>query len=183
MSFNSRYRSRPDVLQNKPIKLEPEIIPIQNDSKRIKWGPPTWFLFHTLAHKIKEDSFNKIKNDFLANIISICKNLPCPKCADHASEYINKININAINSKDDLKNMLFSFHNEVNQRTGSPQFSYAELNDKYSKAVTINIIQNFFIFFQDKTFNVSTITNSMHRGRLINVLKTWFTNNLIHFDN
>jgi hypothetical protein len=155
----------------------------QNDPKKIKWGPPTWYLFHTLAEKVNEKSFAYIKNDLINNIISICKNLPCPKCATHASEYMSKVNVNSIRTKSDLKNMLFIFHNEVNSRIGTPQFSYEELNDKYSRSITINIIQTFFVFFQDKSFNVSSITNNMHRGRLIESLKNWFLQNIQHFEN
>lgn len=164
---------------NKPQQIES---PSQNNPKKIKWGPPTWYLFHTLAEKVNENNFAYIRNDLVNNIISICKNLPCPKCASHASEYMSKININSIRTKHDLKNMLFVFHNEVNSRTGTPQFSYEELNDKYSKAITTNIIQTFFVFFQDKSFNVSSITNNMHRARLIESLKNWFLQNVQFFD-
>ena len=38
---------------------------VKPEEKKMKWGEPTWFLFHTLAHKIKEDNFSQIKNDFL----------------------------------------------------------------------------------------------------------------------
>jgi len=164
---------------NKPQQTESTS---QNNPKKIKWGPPTWYLFHTLAEKVNENNFAYIRNDLVNNIIAICKNLPCPKCASHASEYMSKINVNSIRTKNDLKNMLFIFHNEVNSRTGTPQFSYEELNDKYSKAIVMNIIQTFFIFFQDKSFNVSSITNNMHRARLIESLKNWFLQNIQFFD-
>jgi hypothetical protein len=154
----------------------------QNNPKKIKWGQPTWFLFHTLAEKVKDEHFSFIKNDLFNNIVSICNNLPCPKCTTHASEYMSKVNANSIRSKDDLKKMLFIFHNEVNTRTGAAQFSYEELNDKYSKAITIDIIQNFFVFFNDRSFNVTYITNNMHRARLMESLKNWFMRNIQYFD-
>jgi hypothetical protein len=170
--------NRPFV-QSKPQ----EIIPVpQNNPKKIKWGQPTWYLFHTLAHKIKDEYFSLLKNELLTNIISICRNLPCPKCSTHASEYMNKININSIQTKNDLKNMLFKFHNDVNSRTGASLFSYNDLDDKYSTAVTVNIIQNFFIYFQDKSFNVTAIANTMHRERVISVIKNWLAKNIQYFD-
>ena len=38
--------------------------------------------------------------------------------------------------------MLFEFHNNVNARTNSPQFSYDELLSKYKQANFVNIVNN-----------------------------------------
>ena len=35
------------------------------------WGPCTWFLFHTLAEKIREEHFMKLKPE----LINIVKNI------------------------------------------------------------------------------------------------------------
>jgi len=90
--------------------------------KKMRWGEPTWFLFHTLAHKIKDEFFHEKKMEILNTISLICANLPCPNCANHATEYMKNINFYAIQTKQDLKNMLFQFHNVVNQRKGVPVF-------------------------------------------------------------
>jgi hypothetical protein len=177
-NYYQRPVTQPQVIQQKE---QTQVVP-QNNPNKIKWGPPTWFLFHTLAHKIKDEYFSKIKTEFITNIVTICRNLPCPKCADHATEYMSKLNLAAIQTKDDLKNMLFKFHNDVNVRTGSPLFDYNDLNDKYNAAITINIIQNFFVFFKDKSFNVTAIANSMHRERITSALMVWFKNNIQCFD-
>lgn len=176
--FNRQQQYLPESAVSVPVPVALS----QNDPKKIRWGAPTWFLFHTLAHKIKDEHFSKIKLELMQNIAVICRNLPCPKCATHASEYIGKINFNAIATKDDLKNMLFKFHNEVNARTGAEAFSYSELNGKYSTAVTINIIKNFFMYFKDKSFNVTAIANSMHRERITHTLNDWFQKNIHCFD-
>jgi hypothetical protein len=157
------------------------VIP-QNDPNKIRWGAPTWFLFHTIAHKIKEIHFSKIKHEILNNILIICRNLPCPKCSEHATQYISKININTIQTKDDLKNMLFKFHNDVNLKTGAELFDYRDLHYKYNNAVTVNIVHHFFMLFKDKSFNVTAIANSMHRERICLALKEWFQKNIQYFD-
>jgi hypothetical protein len=177
-----RFSRKTPIYVQPANKLEDHNKIQQNDPKKIKWGAPTWFLFHTMAHKVNDDAFCKIKNDIFNNIVIICRNLPCPKCSAHATEYMSKININSIQSKDDLKNMLFIFHNEVNTRTSAPLFSYSDLNDKYSLAVTINVLRYFFYFFKDNSFNVTAIANSMHRDRMIEGLKKWFQNNIQYFD-
>jgi hypothetical protein len=150
--------------------------------KKMRWGEPTWFLFHTLAHKIKDEYFYEKKAEILNTISLICSNLPCPNCANHATEYMKSINIYSIQSKQDLKNMLFQFHNVVNQRKGFPLFSINDLDTKYSAANTLNIIKNFMYFFQDKHFSIRMIANDLHRSRITENLKQWFNDNINYFD-
>ena len=56
---------------------------------RSRWGPSIWYLFHTLSYKIKEEEFPSICAELLDIIKIICKNLPCPSCAQHATEYFS----------------------------------------------------------------------------------------------
>jgi hypothetical protein len=150
--------------------------------KKMKWGEPTWFLFHTLAEKVKEENFPSIRLDLINIIRIICSNLPCPDCANHATEYMKKINFASIKTKQDLKFMLFQFHNVVNQKKSFPLFSSDNLDSKYSNANTVNIIQNFMIHFQDKHHGIRMIANDLHRSRIADQLKTWFNNNLQYFE-
>ena len=92
------------------------------------WGPCTWFLFHTLAEKIKEERFMELKPGLIDIIKNICSNLPCPDCKQHATAKIKTLNDKAINNKDSLKKALLLFHNEVNKRLNKPQFIWEELN-------------------------------------------------------
>jgi len=150
--------------------------------KKMKWGEPTWFLFHTMAEKIKDENFGALRLNILNTISLICNNLPCPDCANHATEYMKKINLYSIQNKQDLKLMLFQFHNAVNQRKGFPLFSVDDLDAKYSSAITINIVQNFMHFFQDKHYSIRMIANDMHRKRVAELLKTWFNENIQYFN-
>ena len=155
---------------------------VEEQPKKMKWGEPTWYLFHTLAHKIKEEQFSYLKLEILNIITTICNNLPCPNCANHATEYMRKLNYNSIRTKQDLKNFLYQFHNEVNAKKGFAIFPYEELDEKYSKAVTVNIIRNFMVYFQDKHKSIHMIANDMHRARISNNLKEWFNINIHYFD-
>jgi len=163
-------------------RVTQHVPPKEIEPKKMTWGEPIWFLFHTMAEKVKSESFSIIRKELLDTIYAICKNLPCPTCAEHASTYLNSINFNTIKTKEELKQMLFDFHNEVNQKKGFPIFSYSELNDKYSKAITVNIIQNFMIRFKDKHKSIRMIANDFHRSNLVIVLKDWFTKNIVYFD-
>jgi len=156
---------------------------IQNGEQvKMKWGEPIWFLFHTLAQKIKEDNFAIIKNELLNNIVSICTNLPCPKCAIHAVEYMKKVNFDTIRTKEDLKKMLFLFHNTVNAEKGFPLFEYDKLDEKYDKANTVNMIHNFMKNFSISDFNVNMINSNFQRNLLIKNLKVWFAQNIQYFE-
>jgi hypothetical protein len=150
--------------------------------KKMKWGEPTWFLLHTLAEKVKSESFPLIRNELLQNIYNICTNLPCPICSDHAMQYLNSINFNTILTKQDLKIILFDFHNQLNIKKGFSIFMENDLNEKYSKANTINIIHNFMDSFLEKDKIPQITTNSMFRRRIASKLAEWFTNNIVHFE-
>jgi hypothetical protein len=150
--------------------------------KGMKWGQPTWFLFHTMAEKIKEEHFQDLRTDILNIIYSICTNLPCPDCAKHATAHMNSINFNSIQTKDHLRIMLHRFHNEVNRRKGYPEFPYEELSKKYSQANTVAIIHYFMPFFEDKHQSIRMIADDLHRSRVASQLKAWFNKNIGCFD-
>jgi hypothetical protein len=154
----------------------------QSNEKKMKWGEPTWFLFHTLAEKVKAEYFSVVRTDLLNNIYAICKNLPCPMCANHAIQYLNGINFNTIQTKQDLKLLLFHFHNTVNEKKGLPLFHLVDLDEKYSKAVTMNIINNFIMHFRDKHKSIRMISDDLYRQRLSGLLMSWLTTNLKYFN-
>ena len=145
-----------------------------------QWGPPTWLFIHTLAEKVKEDSYSVIGGQIIANIIQICMNLPCPDCADHSKVFWSKVKISNIKTKQDLINVLFVFHNTVNKRKQLVPFKYDDLQYYKSK----NLIYTFNIFsanFNTKG-NMKLIAESFHRGRLLIFLKNWLVGNIKHFD-
>jgi len=187
MQMSTIYRTKQaQYRQITSNKSSPSVPSVEEDTdpkkKKMKWGEPTWFLFHTLSYKIKDEKFDSFKNDLLNKINTICMNLPCPDCAAHATKYMNGINFGAIQTKEQLKRMLFQFHNEVNSKKGKPIFSYDDFDEKYSNAVTRRIIENFMHHFQDKHFSIRMIANDFHRTRLVTLLKEWFLQNINMFN-
>jgi hypothetical protein len=149
--------------------------------REMLWGQPTWFLFHTLAEKVKEEHFDKTKNDLFSFIKQICDNLPCPDCAQHATKYINGVNFQAILNKEQLKVMLFNFHNEVNIQKKYDSYDYADIV-KYKTAVTINIVSNFFYHFNKKSYNVKLDISGYQRSKLLKNIRIWMEENYYCFD-
>ena len=156
--------------------------PIEN--KRVKemlWGEPTWFLFHTLAEKIKDKYFDGLKGKLFNFIKQICNNLPCPECAQHATQYINGVNFDAIRNKSQLKILLHTFHNTVNNIKGYDKFDYTDI-DKYNNAITINIIKNFFHHFGKKHYSVRMDISGHQRSVILRNFRKWLEEHHYCFD-
>lgn len=171
---------QPRRKKNIVIKNREEVI--IDDKPKMKWGPPVWFFFHTLAEKVHESKFEDLKADIMDIIRSVCNTLPCPICAEHATNYMKKIHDSSIQTKDDLKLMLFQFHNEVNKRKGYQEFPLSELNKKYESAVTINVVNSFIVTYREKSRNVQMIATEMSRDMILRNIRGWLNNNLIYFD-
>jgi len=179
---NWKQRSAPKNVNI--VTADDYIMEVENrrNGKKILWGEPFWNLFHVLAEKVGEDNFTIIRMELLNLIYTICSNLPCPDCKNHAVRYLNGVNFKTIKSKDQLKTMLFDFHNVVNVRKSYPLFPRNLLDSKYECANIISIINDFLKSFSHKhKGSFGLIADDMHRQKLISTLSKWFTDNLQHF--
>jgi len=167
---------------NRQVQVQEQGQDQGKEPKKMKWGEPTWYLFHVLAEKVKDEHFSQIREGLLNTIYSICVNLPCPDCAQHASAYMNGINYKTIQTKEQLKYMLYSFHNTVNIKKEFAVFPISELDNKYSQMNLIQVIYRFMPHFQDKSKSIRMIANDFHRSRLAEQLKQWFNSNISFFD-
>jgi len=144
------------------------------------WGPPVWTLFHCLSVSIKDDvSFLHLRKSIFQNILSICKNLPCPFCAQDASLFLGKINIETIKTKQEFINMLYLFHNYVNKKTNKQLFNSINMS-KYNNYNLINVINRFIKAFNTKG-NMNLINESFQRQLVIKNFRQWIHANINHF--
>jgi Erv1 / Alr family len=148
---------------------------------KMLWGKPTWFLFHMIAEKMKPIYFLQNRMEVLQLINTICVNLPCPTCAEHAKAYIEKNRFFQIRNLDELKMMLFHFHNSVNARKNERIFQLDELS-QYSQAIPENIVENFFKAYGRKSKNIRLLADDMHRQNIILQLREWFQTHKDVFD-
>lgn len=147
-------------------------------SKEI-WGNTVWFLFHTIAEKIREEKFNNAKPEIINIIKLTCKILPCPECSQHATELINSVKLEEITTKEELKLFLFNFHNHINNKLNKPIFNKEELN-KYNKANIYIIIKNFNIIFSSNSNIPQLMSSSFQRKtNLPHILKN--INNILPY--
>jgi len=179
MNILQPMRYRPVISRTQPsIPIHvPEPTP-----KTMLWGEPTWYLFHTLAEKVRQDTFPKIKNELLSMIYRICNNLPCPDCTNHATRYLQGINFSSIKSKRDLQEMLWRFHNVVNHRKHYDIFPLNGVSSKYRRANTANIIRNFLQHYDRRGYSMRAGTDGFHRTRMVSAFKTWMQSNIHYFD-
>ena len=141
------------------------------------WGNATWYLFHTLAEKLKPEFKSEVPILF-SYIENICNNLPCPTCQQHAKETLSRVNrAHVTSSQENLIHFLWLFHNSVNKRTGATEFSKDQLNTMYKKAVTFNIIQNFINIMNENMRNDKALLNSFHRKLFIKNFIEYITAN------
>ena len=147
------------------------------------WGPATWYLFHTLAEKIKDDKFLLLKNEMLMLIKNVCSSLPCPDCSIHASHLLASYrNYHIIRTKDDFKKFLFNFHNIVNGKANNQAYSVDILN-KYQNANLAQIFQYWYANFITKSGGISNalLINSMGRDNVKKSVQRFLQTNSHHF--
>ena len=140
MNFQSNISKSNNIIvasKNTNIKQMTSHPPAPESPKKL-WGEPIWTFIHSICEKVKEDEFNKIKNDLIETLKLICMNLPCPDCSMHSKQYLDKLYSSSIKNKNDLKMYFFYFHNGVNKRTGKSEES-VEILKKYESADLNNI--------------------------------------------
>ena len=145
-----------------------------------QWGRPVWHLFHVLAEKIKEEKYPVLFRELFSNIYQISSILPCNDCANHAKHFLSKIKVDNLKTKKDFQNMLYVFHNTVNNRVNSPQFKYENL-EGYKSMNIITVFNDFSKNFHTNG-NMNLITESFHRSRLLQTLRIWLMSNLSKFE-
>lgn len=105
-----------------------------------EWGNATWFLFHTLAYKLKREH-EAHANEVFDIFRQICDNLPCPKCRQHATQIMSKRR--RVHGKEDLERFMWKFHNTVNISLKRREMTYEEYERKFTMANTQRIINHF----------------------------------------
>ncbi len=149
--------------------------------KRQLWGKHIWLFIHGLLEKLKDTSFHIVKEGLIYHLKSICGNLPCPDCSNHANQYLNKMDMNKIQSKRDLVLYFFTFHNDVNKRKGYPLYPVEQL-EIYKKSNIKNMYQNFQYFFTEQYHSVKLISENFHRQRVARNVEDWLKQNACHFE-
>jgi len=143
--------------------------------KKKDWGYAVWTLFHTLACKLKPE-YSKETDVLYSHIITICQNLPCPDCQEHASKILASVHVKHVTaSKDTLIQFLYVFHNMVNKSTGVPDFPKEGLTN-YNRANTQRVVSHFIRIMTTNMNNEKLMMDAFRRQKymtaFINYIKT-----------
>jgi hypothetical protein len=145
------------------------------------WGPPTWTFFHVLIDHVNETHFESIKQHLFMVIKRICTFLPCPECSSHASHFLNKINITAMKSKQQMINTFYIFHNMVNKRKNKNLYPFLSL--QVYKQIPLFIAFHQFLKVYNTKGNMNLLMESFQRQLIIKDVKKWLYSNIHHFHN
>lgn len=106
-----------------------------NSSNPEVWGPGFWFSLHNGALQYPDLPAPLWKERMKNFIVGIPVMLPCEKCSQHASAYIESQYQNLdeiVKNKQNLFNFFCNFHNIVNERLNKPTMSITEAYKLYS---------------------------------------------------
>lgn len=176
MNLYTSSPTRSTVIPRRPAAQISRIAP--SDGDRMRWGAPTWALFHSIPEKLSDKKFGENKTSIIQLIMTICNNLPCPSCSQHATQYMRKVNFNAIHTTEDLKKMLYIFHNSVNERKKYAEFPYDDLTGKYSSLDFNQVVNKFMFHFQQKVYAMNLIAQQISRQKQVVIVKKWFLDNM-----
>lgn len=111
------------------------------------WGPPTWIFVHTFASKISDDGFNSNRVHVINLINNIFYCLPCKICSSYFSSQVKKINVNSIETKQNLIDYLYYLHNNVNGKLNKPILDKDKLSmyNSYNLINTLNKYKYYII--------------------------------------
>lgn len=123
------------------------------------WGHITWLLFHTMAEKVRDEYYEEARGMMRQALVDLCASLPCPECSQHATYYMSRVNFDRIRTREQLKLMLFAFHNKVNRDLGKPPASINQL-DRYYDADIDKVVAFFMRTYDQQTFSYSRIFQS-----------------------
>lgn len=143
------------------------------------WGPSIWYFFHSLAEHITDEGYILLKKEICEIITLICFYLPCIDCTKHAKGYIGRgLNPNILNTKEKLKQYLFTFHNVVNKRLRKPEFNDY---DKYKTSNMPLVYQNFKIYYFKYNEPRRGFIETMSRERIVKMIDKFFITNHKYF--
>ena len=145
-------------------------------SKINLWGYHTWIFIHTIIEKLKDESLS-ILPDLVKFLNTICYNLPCPTCANHAKLYLSNKNLLSMD-KQQLKETFWIFHNAVNRKLKKEMYSKDNLTI-YKDNKLNHTFNNFMKVFTKS--NLPLNADTFHRTSNIRKIHKWFLNNRIHF--
>jgi len=132
----------PVQTEQPPVQMNMKWTTVQHSNSKHPdvWGPAFWFTLHNGASAYPVEATPICAKRMRKFIIGMPIMIPCEKCQDHATAYIeqnyHKLN-EIVRGRQNLFNFFVSFHNYVNERYGKPQMGYEKAYDLYNGGVNL----------------------------------------------
>lgn len=149
--------------------------------KKAEWGPLVWKVLHCITLKIKDEEFQKEKEQIIRIISGICSNLPCPQCASHASGIIKKHRLRDVKNKHDMIRFVYLMHNQVNRRL-KKQYCPFEKIQEYNGFILKSLLNDYFNMNLKAKYNEKMMLHSYHRKTFMKTFHDYFKNNISKFN-
>tara|TARA_B100001093_G_scaffold324115_1_gene309246 strand:- start:1074 stop:1532 length:459 start_codon:yes stop_codon:yes gene_type:complete len=146
------------------------------------WGPIIWVFLHTLAAKIENTEFKNNKDKLIEIIFKVCSNLPCPDCSSDSVNFLKTVNFKNVTKKEDLIEILFVFHNQVNINLKKTEFP-EKLLETYNNNNMKIVLNRFIEIFNKNTNNIRLMNQSFMRSIISKDIKNYIENNIHLFEN
>lgn len=145
-----------------------------------QWAPPTWIFFHSFIEQMNDNFYHQNHQTILQYIKNICSVLPCPYCQEHAMQYMKRINPRNVTTKQQMRTMLFEFHNRVNLRLKKQTFQQSHLV-QYKTIDFVKVVKLFqSVMMKNYTLN-RAFNEHMMRKRIIGELVQFIRSNINQF--
>jgi len=137
MDYNNMGTQEQDI-ENFKMTYEKKLY--KNTGAPEVFGPPMWFTLHNGAARYPDNPSPIIKERMKNFILGIPAMVPCKKCREDATSYIerHKKDLDKIVSdKSHLFKFFVDFHNDVNKKLNKPIMSLKDAKKLYSGEVEI----------------------------------------------
>jgi hypothetical protein len=131
-------------IEGKPLKLNYVTLEYANSGNPEVWGPAFWFSLHNGALRYPVNAAPLWRQRMKHFILGIPVMVPCEKCSDHATAYIEgnyqRID-NVVSGREELFKFFWEFHNYVNKRLGKPIMTLRAAYTMYSAKTNVTSLQ------------------------------------------
>jgi hypothetical protein len=136
-------RMSPNIQPEKPkvvsLKVSYKMLESANPGSPEVWGPAFWFSLHNGAARYPSKASPLWKQRMKSFIRGIPVMVPCEKCADHATAYIESRSDldHVVENKDNLFKFFVDFHNFVNDRLGKARIPMEAAHKMYQGSANV----------------------------------------------
>ena len=143
------------------------------------WGPHVWTFLHCFCEKLNNNFFNLNKMEIIIFIKTIMFNLPCPLCSNDTIIKFKMVNYKKIKTKDELKMLIFYYHNNVNKKLKKKKANI-EILEKYKNYNIYKCYKKFLnVYAKRYKFKLNVYSHTFLGKRNIatrNIIKWWNIN-------